>query len=137
MTNVVGLARTRTELRGPALAHIERLVATWRPLADLSFSDLVLVAPISGEDGHRFVVLAMCGSALLAALLQPADEGLILEAGDLGKLRPGKPTLVVLLQQLPAPLRRAAHSPALIRLQNLCSALTTIHTTDAMTDGDL
>ena len=31
---------------------------TWRPLADLSFADLVLLAPIAGEEGHRFVVLA-------------------------------------------------------------------------------
>ena len=38
--------------------HLERLVAGWRPLADLSFADLVLLAPIAGEEGHRFVVLA-------------------------------------------------------------------------------
>ena len=40
------------------LVHLERLVASWRPLADLSFADLVLLAPIAGEEGHRFVVLA-------------------------------------------------------------------------------
>jgi two-component sensor histidine kinase len=34
-----------------------RLIATWRPLADLSFSDLLLFAPIAGEEDHRFVVL--------------------------------------------------------------------------------
>ena len=38
--------------------HVERLVAAWRPLADLSFADLLLLAPIAGEEGHRFVVLA-------------------------------------------------------------------------------
>ena len=38
--------------------HLERLVASWRPLADLSFADLLLLAPIAGEEGHRFVVLA-------------------------------------------------------------------------------
>src|SRR5207237_3017267 len=37
---------------------MERLVATWRPLADLSFADMLLLAPITGEEGHRFVVLA-------------------------------------------------------------------------------
>ena len=31
---------------------------SWRPLADLSFSDLLLLAPIAEEAGHRFVVLA-------------------------------------------------------------------------------
>ena len=40
------------------LVHLERLVASWRPLADLSFADLLLLAPIAGEEGHRFVVLA-------------------------------------------------------------------------------
>ena len=32
--------------------------SSWRPLADLSFADLLLLAPIAGEEGHRFVVLA-------------------------------------------------------------------------------
>jgi two-component sensor histidine kinase len=58
VTTVVELARSRTALRGPDLIHVQRLVRTWRPLADLSFSDLVLLAPIAGEEGHRFVVLA-------------------------------------------------------------------------------
>ena len=52
------LARLRTRLGGADLVHLERLVAAWRPLADLSFADLVLLAPIAGEEGHRFVVLA-------------------------------------------------------------------------------
>ena len=43
---------------GADLVQVERLVATWRSLADLSFSDLLLLAPISREEGHRFVVLA-------------------------------------------------------------------------------
>ena len=52
------LERLRTRLGGTELVHLERLVAGWRPLADLSFADLVLLAPIAGEEGHRFVVLA-------------------------------------------------------------------------------
>ncbi len=58
MTTLDYLARFRTRLGGADLVHLERMVATWRPLADLSFSDLVLLAPIAGEEGHRFVVLA-------------------------------------------------------------------------------
>jgi two-component sensor histidine kinase len=58
MTSVIGVARARTSVRGLDLRHLERLVASWRPLADLSFSDLLLCAPIAGEEGHRFVVLA-------------------------------------------------------------------------------
>jgi len=55
---VIEVARAKTALRGRDLAHVERLVADWRPMADLSFSDLCLLAPITGEEGHRFVVLA-------------------------------------------------------------------------------
>ena len=52
------LAILRTELSGDALAHLERLAVSWRLLADLSFSDLLLFAPVAHEDGHRFVILA-------------------------------------------------------------------------------
>ena len=58
MNTVPDLARTRTALNGADLVQVERLVATWRSLADLSFSDLLLLAPISREEGHRFVVLS-------------------------------------------------------------------------------
>ena len=51
------LAILRTELTPDALAHLERLTVSWRLLADLSFSDLLLLAPIAHEEGHRFVVL--------------------------------------------------------------------------------
>src|SRR6478736_4204416 len=52
------LAILRTELTGDAVAHLERLAVSWRLLADLSFSDLLLFAPVAHEDGHRFVILA-------------------------------------------------------------------------------
>jgi two-component sensor histidine kinase len=52
------LALANTELGGDALHHVQRLVASWQVLADLSFSDLLLLAPVEGEAGHRFVVLA-------------------------------------------------------------------------------
>jgi two-component sensor histidine kinase len=51
------LARTNTALGGAALAHVRRLIASWQVLADLSFADLLFLAPIEGEQGHRFVVL--------------------------------------------------------------------------------
>ena len=57
MTTFGDLVRGRTSLHGGALAHVRRLINTWRPLSDLSFSDLVLLAPVAGEDGNRFVVL--------------------------------------------------------------------------------
>ncbi len=55
---LVPIALSRTDLDGPQLDHVRRLASSWRPLADLSFSDLLLLAPIAEEPGHRFVVLA-------------------------------------------------------------------------------
>ena len=58
MSTLDELALARTALSGSDLVHMERLVSSWRHLADLSFADLLLLAPITGEEGHRFVVLA-------------------------------------------------------------------------------
>jgi hypothetical protein len=52
------LAILRTELTAEAIGHLERLAVSWRLLADLSFSDLLLLAPVAQEEGHRFVILA-------------------------------------------------------------------------------
>jgi two-component sensor histidine kinase len=52
------LAHANTGLRGATLRHLQRLVASWQPLADLCFADLLALAPVEGEEGHRFVVLA-------------------------------------------------------------------------------
>jgi two-component sensor histidine kinase len=58
MATLAELALLHTPVRGDALAHLQRLALSWRLLADLSFADLVLLAPITNEDGRRFVVLA-------------------------------------------------------------------------------
>jgi two-component sensor histidine kinase len=52
------LARLNTGLGEDELEHLHHLVASWQILADLSFSDLLLLAPVAGESGRRFVVLA-------------------------------------------------------------------------------
>src|SRR5262249_50496691 len=54
------------------LAHIRRLIQSWRPIADFAFSDVLLFAPIAGEEGHRFVVLAEVRSNT-AQTLYPID----------------------------------------------------------------
>jgi two-component sensor histidine kinase len=51
-------ARTKTALWGESLRHVQRLAASWQALSDLSFSDLLLLAPVAGEDASRSVVLA-------------------------------------------------------------------------------
>ncbi len=47
MATPAELALQRTDLDDEQLAHLQRLLGTWGILADLSFSDLVLLAPIS------------------------------------------------------------------------------------------
>ena len=58
MTTFAEIAQERTALSEPAVDHLLRLTASWALLADLSFSDMVLVAPdeTAGDTG-TFVVL--------------------------------------------------------------------------------
>jgi two-component system, sensor histidine kinase PdtaS len=58
MATLGELALTHTTMDGEQLAHVQRLALSWRLLADLSFSDLLLLAPVAGEEGRRFVALA-------------------------------------------------------------------------------
>jgi two-component system, sensor histidine kinase PdtaS len=58
MASLIELARSYTRLSGDDLAHLQRLAGSWNMLADLCFADLLLMAPMAGEEGHRFVVLA-------------------------------------------------------------------------------
>jgi two-component system, sensor histidine kinase PdtaS len=58
MATLEELALLHTPVKGDALSHLQRLALSWRLLADLSFADLLLLAPIAHEEGHRFVVLA-------------------------------------------------------------------------------
>jgi len=58
MPTLAELARSHTRLTIDDVAHLQRLAAAWGMLADLCFADLLLLAPVAGEEGHRFVVLA-------------------------------------------------------------------------------
>jgi hypothetical protein len=57
MASLAELARLRTDLDGPKLAHLQRLVGAWGLLADFCFADLLLFAPERGASGDSFVVL--------------------------------------------------------------------------------
>ena len=48
MVGLAELARAGTGLDERAIDHLHRLVASWAPLADLSFGDLLLYAPCTG-----------------------------------------------------------------------------------------
>ncbi|MBW8825174.1 MAG: histidine kinase N-terminal domain-containing protein [Acidobacteria bacterium] len=55
MATLAELARAHTQLDAAQLAHLQRLVASWGPLADLCFSDLLLFVPVDGTDHHVVV----------------------------------------------------------------------------------
>ncbi len=57
MATLNELVRSSTDLEGARLAHLQRLVASWGPLADLCFADLLLFVPLAGEGGRRFVIV--------------------------------------------------------------------------------
>lgn len=60
MSTVAELARENTDLEPAAIDHLGRLVQSWGMLADLCFSDLLLMAPATkrgGRPGTSFVVL--------------------------------------------------------------------------------
>jgi two-component sensor histidine kinase len=70
------LAFERTPLDEEQLGHLQRLLGTWGILADLSFSDLVLLAPMAfapGEqlsDGSELVILGQMRPSNSATVVQ-------------------------------------------------------------------
>ncbi|MGI8778347.1 MAG: sensor histidine kinase [Acidimicrobiales bacterium] len=95
MASFDDLART-TDLDGSALAHIQRLTASWGFLADLSFADLLLYVPhrpdrldgpdLPDADGSsqpsRFVVLAQMRPTTSQTLYRDDQLGLVIDADD-------------------------------------------------------
>ncbi|HLN17636.1 MAG TPA: histidine kinase N-terminal domain-containing protein [Acidimicrobiales bacterium] len=62
MATLAELAAEHTRLSPDELEHLQRLLGSWSMLADLSFSDLLLLVPVAPDvspaaDGDQFVVL--------------------------------------------------------------------------------
>ena len=76
MATPAELAFERTPLDEVQLGHLQRLLGTWGILADLSFSDLVLLAPMAsapGEqlsDGSELVILGQMRPSNSATVVQ-------------------------------------------------------------------
>jgi len=76
MATPAELALERTDLTRHQLDHLKRLMATWGVLADLSFSDLLLLAsvtesePHARESGPSFVVLGQMRPSNSATVVQ-------------------------------------------------------------------
>jgi two-component sensor histidine kinase len=56
MASLAELLRAHTRLDAGRQDHLQRLVASWGPLADLCFADLLLFVPVAAEEG-KFVVV--------------------------------------------------------------------------------
>ena len=57
MATLAELIEEYTDLEGPVVAHLHRLVAGWGVLSDLSFSDLLLFVPVTKGEPDTWVVL--------------------------------------------------------------------------------
>ncbi|HLM95117.1 MAG TPA: histidine kinase N-terminal domain-containing protein [Acidimicrobiales bacterium] len=76
------LAATNTGLDAASLDHIQRLLGSWGVLSDLSFSDLLLIAPVSGTAGAQLIVLGQIRPTTWATLLRVDLVGQVVESTD-------------------------------------------------------
>lgn len=87
MTTPAELAFGRTGLDQDELGHLQRLLGTWGILADLSFSDLVLMAPAAPEPpearsgGDEFVILGQMRPSNSSTLIEHDLVGQTVDAG--------------------------------------------------------
>lgn len=82
MASLAELARIQTGLDGPAIAHLQRLAASWGLLADFSFADLLLFAPTRGSGGEEFVVLGQIRPTTSQTVYRSDWVGSVLSATD-------------------------------------------------------
>jgi two-component system, sensor histidine kinase PdtaS len=82
MTTSAESAARYTGLDPGSLDHLQRLLGSWGVLSDLSFSDLLLVAPVAGSDGAQLVVLGQIRPTTWATLLRVDMVGQIVDSED-------------------------------------------------------
>jgi two-component system, sensor histidine kinase PdtaS len=99
----VQLARSCTGLSDDSLRHLQRLVASWQLLADLCFSDLLLLGANDGADGQEFTVLAhvrpttgqtLYLSELIGSVVPEAERPVVARAWRQGDMVGGDTTIV-------------------------------------------
>jgi two-component sensor histidine kinase len=79
MATPAELAFERTNLDEIQLAHLQRLLGTWGILADLSFSDLVLMAPVAEADRHGETELVVLGQ------MRPSNSATVVQHDLVGQ----------------------------------------------------
>ena len=59
VSTLSNLLAAHTDLSGASVAHLQRIVAEWQLLADLSFADFLLWVPVTSQEGtRRFLCMA-------------------------------------------------------------------------------
>jgi two-component system, sensor histidine kinase PdtaS len=95
---------TEPVLHGAALAHVQRLAVSWQILADLCFSDLLLLSPVTrAPSPSRFVIVAQVRpttgqtvypSDLVGSVVDEVDRALAAEAYQSGNIIEGDAPLL-------------------------------------------
>ncbi|MFV0524314.1 MAG: sensor histidine kinase [Acidimicrobiales bacterium] len=129
MASLKDIVRRHTQLDDEARDHLRRLVSSWGPLADLSFADLLLFAPV-GDDGQRFIVLAQMRPTTAQTLYRDDQLGGFVTAAErplvAAAMRSGKITEAEL--DLPIPESRASVVAVPVRWQGKVVAVMTRET---------
>jgi two-component sensor histidine kinase len=98
MATLAELVQEHTDLEGPVVAHLQRLVAGWGVLSDLCFADLLLFAPLRGRS-EDFVVLGQVRPTtsqtlhledLVGRVVGPEERPLLARAWHLGSVVEGE-----------------------------------------------
>ncbi len=97
------LARSNTTLSSDALRHVQRLIASWQVLSDLSFSDLLLMGVKEGAGSPAFVVLAhvrpttgqtLYPAELVGTVITAAERPVLSRAWHKGEIVGGDTTVI-------------------------------------------
>ena len=85
MPNLAELAR-QSSLSGSELSHLQRLVASWSLLSDLSFADLLLFVPVAGqgsaETTEKFLVVGQIRPTTSQTLYREDQVGRVVDASE-------------------------------------------------------
>jgi two-component sensor histidine kinase len=101
MATLADLVQEYTDLEGPVVTHLERLVAGWGVLSDLCFSDLLLFVPLKGSS-EAFVVVGQVRPTtsqtlhlddLVGQMLESSERTVVARAWSLGSVVEGEVTI--------------------------------------------
>ena len=82
MASLVELVREHTALDERGTGHLQRLLASSMLLADLSFSDVLLLVPVQGKEGAAFMVVGQTRPATSQTLYREDLIGRVFESAE-------------------------------------------------------